>query len=131
MSVKLSKPPYGEAYAGRGLRVVRQVEEKLSDGSWAGKDIGAARFTYRIRAFNESVSPRVLIYDKPISKSTTAATTGWLDYYFPLGVTAYPVLRWEWIEVDNDNTDASTPTTRSETVIEEWHQDVKTKPPTS
>lgn len=123
------EPPYGIAWAGRGLRIVRQIEEKLTASGWAGKDISGSRWVYRVRAFDEAANDMVV--DEVVTKSATDSATGWLNHYLALGLTTYPVLRWELVEVDTSNNDSSTPTGDPEVVLETWYQDVKAKPSTT
>ncbi len=123
-------PPYGDAWAGRGLRIVRQVLEQTDADGFSAKDISAARFTYRVRAWSTGTTP-ALVIDQVIDKSSTDSATGWLDDYVPLGTTAYDQLRWQVVEVDGSNSDANTPTGQREVVLEWWDQAIRTKPPTA
>lgn len=119
----LDAPPYGPAFAGRGLLIVRQVLAKLNASAWAGKNISAARWTYRLRAWDEDDTSAHLVNEE-IAKSTTDDTTGWLDDYVACGSTVRDTLLWQIVEVDGDNTDAATPSGQRELVLESWRQPI-------
>lgn len=125
----MSGLPFGPAYVRRGLTIGYQVEQYTYAGGWAVKDISAARWTYEIRAWEAGDDDDFLIRET-ISKSATEAESGMLDYYLALGTTVYATpLSWELIEVDNDNTDASTKSTKRERVLLSWSQPIVDAPP--
>ena len=120
--VYLMEPPYGPAVAGRGLRIVRQVESKDNASGWGGKDI-SSRWTYQLRAWLET-APGTLVIDDTIAASSTDAATGWLDDYVEVGASTSDVLLWEIVEIDGSNsvTSGTTPSNFREVVIERWRQ---------
>ena len=116
-------PPFGDALVKRGLPIVFQVEEKLGSAVWGAKDISASRWSYRVRA-RTTETGLTFIVNEAVSKSTNNVTSGWLDHYLALGTTAYDTLFWEIVEVDSDNADASTPTTKRERLLLRWKQPI-------
>jgi hypothetical protein len=126
VSADLIPPPYGAAVCGRGLRIVRQIEERTSSAVFSAKDISAARWVYRIRAYTSDAAT-TFTYNEVITKGS-ASSTGWLDHYLSLGDTAYDSLIWEVVEIDTSNADATTETGYREAVLERWKQPVVDAP---
>jgi hypothetical protein len=120
----LVPPPFGDAIAGRGLRVILPIEEKLDDGDWTAKTF-ASRWTYRVRAYAEDGAlTSFVINDAVAAASDQTARPGWLDDYIPCGATAYDMLLWELVEVDGNGTDTATSTDKPEVVLLSWRQPI-------
>jgi hypothetical protein len=117
-------PPYGPAVAKRGLHIGHQVKaETFSTGTFDAKDISGARWTYQLRLW-ESDDDSSLLDDETVSKGTNSAT-GELDHYHSCGATVYAdPIRWELVEVDNSNADASTNSGYRERVLQWWRQPI-------
>ena len=124
MARALTPPPFGDAIAGRGLRVAAPIQEKLSDAGWTAKSFGS-RWTYRLRAYAEDGSLTSFVINDVVAAASDQTTrAGWLDDYIPCGATVYDVLLWELVEVDGDGTDTATSTDKPEVVLLSWRQPI-------
>lgn len=115
------EPPFGPAIVKRSLPIDRVVEERSpTSGAWTPKDISAARYTYRLRIW-ESDDDTNPLDDQEITKG---ADTGQLRYDYPCGATVQDALLWEIVQVDNDNGDANSRTTKVEIPKLRWKQPI-------
>lgn len=127
MALDFSSPPFGKAVVERGLRVQCQIKEEVLGATETAKDISGARWTYALRAYSVTTD-NTFVIEKTISKHASASASGWLDDYVPLGTTAYTDLTWEFVEVDNNNADATTRTGFREVILETWQQSIEDAP---
>lgn len=128
MALLLISKPFGDAEVGRGLHIRFQVQKESTSGVWSGKDISGAQWTYRVRAWVVA-SPTATVFDEALTKDATDSATGWIDHYLSLGATAYATaLRWEIVEVDNNNADAATKTGKREVSRLKWSQAITAAP---
>lgn len=128
MSEDFVKPPFGPAIASRGLRVVRQIEEKLDSGGYGPKDISSARWRYDIRAY-AAPDDTDFVVEETVDASATEATDGWLDSYVDIGTAPHESMIWELVEIDMNNNAPGTRSTKREVVIVRWRQAIEDAPP--
>lgn len=117
------KPPFGPAVVKRGLQLQYVVEEEDPiTGAISPKDISAARYTYRVRTWlsDDDLAP---LHDEIVTKGTQDSS-GELDHYFSCGATVRDNLKFEIVEIDNDNADATTGSSLRERILERWEQPI-------
>lgn len=117
------EPPFDNPAVTRsGMTVRFPVYEKTSDAGWTLKtDAALARWKYALRAWLLDADATFVYEEDDLTKSATA---GWIDHYLPLGATPRARLQWQIVEVDTDNDDADTRSTKHERVLLRWQQAV-------
>lgn len=120
--------PFGPAFVKRGLNIRFFVrDQSATTEAFARKDISAARWTYRLRVWTSDDDVSALV-DEALTKGTDSAS-GEIDHYHSCGATVYADrLRWEIVEVDNDNADATTTSTFREVPKMRWSQPIVDAP---
>lgn len=120
-------PPFGPAVVKRGLAITFTVQTRsATTGLWTAKDISGSRWTYRLRIWTADDDTSALV-DEVVTKGS-AASSGELDHYHANGTTVRATLKWEIVEVDNDNADANTTTGKRERVQVRWFQPIEDAP---
>lgn len=122
-------PPFGPAVVKRGLAITFTVQTRsATTGLWAAKDISGSRWTYTLRVWSsDDDTDPISALTSTVTKGS-AASSGELDHYHSCGATVYATLKWEIVEIDNDNTDASTRSGKRERVLTRWFQPIEDAP---
>lgn len=127
MATRRPGEPYGPAYAGRVLHIVREIEQRTDYQGWVPLP-DDDRYTIRVRAIDESDNSLAL--SATLAQSTDAQGRRWVAGYVPLGATATDApLRWEIVAEDTDTADADGLNDHATLVLEEWRQRILAKPP--
>jgi len=114
--------PYGDAVVGRGIRIQHVVETRAISGAWSAKDISGAQWTYQLRIWT-SDDDAAVIDDDTVTKGAGSAS-GELDHFYSVGTTVRDTLRWELVEVDNNNADANAISGFREGILRWWRQPI-------
>ena len=118
------KPPAGPAVVGRGLPL--QFIVKTRDpvtGAWSALDISAARWTFNLRLWESDDDTAPIAGDEVVTKGSQSSS-GELDHYHANGTTVRDAVRWEIVQVDNDNADTTTITQLREVIRAWWTQPI-------